>query len=125
MCKKVVCLAVLTLAVPLVAFANSIDVSHVRDVVSGSSSGLSRTESTLVSFRQCGGGQISALSASLPAPSRVAMFRLVAALSSTKAQRSRMATPTWASCEFLNQVLWACSELAWSGWRVSGCADEA
>ena len=62
MCNKVVCLAVLILAVPLVAFANSIDVSNVRGVVSGSSSGLSRTESRLVSFRQCGGTNLGSVS---------------------------------------------------------------
>lgn len=62
MCKKVVCLAALTLAVPLVAFANSIDVSNVRGVVHGSSSGLSLTGSTLVSFGSAVGGNLGSVS---------------------------------------------------------------
>ena len=62
MCNKVVCLAVLILAVPLVAFANSIDVSNVGGVVSGSSSGLSLTGSTLVSFGSAVGANLGSVS---------------------------------------------------------------
>jgi hypothetical protein len=62
MFKKVVCLAVLTLALPLGAFANSIDVSNAGGVVSGSSSGLSLTGSTLVSFGSTVGANLGSVS---------------------------------------------------------------
>lgn len=62
MCKRVVCLAVLTLAVPLVAFANSIDVSNAGGVVSGSSNGLSLTGPTLISFGSAVGANLGSVS---------------------------------------------------------------
>ena len=49
MSKKVVCLAVVTLALPLPAFANSIDAA-ARGVISGNSRGFSLTGSTLIAY---------------------------------------------------------------------------
>jgi hypothetical protein len=47
--KKVVCLAVVTLAVPLGAFANSVDAA-ARGVISSNSRGLSLTRSALIAY---------------------------------------------------------------------------
>jgi hypothetical protein len=47
MVKKLVLLSVLALAVPLAAFARSIDISNAGGVISGNESGLSLTGSTL------------------------------------------------------------------------------
>lgn len=49
MSKKLVCLAVVTLAVPLAAFATSIDAA-ARDVISVNSRGLSLTGSSLIAY---------------------------------------------------------------------------
>lgn len=62
MSKKVVWLAVLALAVPLVAFANSIDVSNIGGVVAGNSSGLTLTGSTLISYGSVVGANLGTVS---------------------------------------------------------------
>jgi hypothetical protein len=50
MCNKVSWLGLLALALPLAAFANSIDASNAGGVVSGNSGGLTLTGSTLIKF---------------------------------------------------------------------------
>jgi PEP-CTERM motif len=63
MVKKIVLLAVLALALPLAAFANSsIDVSNAGGVISGNSSGLTLTGSTLFKVGSAVGSNLGSLS---------------------------------------------------------------
>jgi hypothetical protein len=63
MFKKIVLLAVLALALPLAAFANSsIDVSNAGGVISGNSSGLTLTGSTLFKVGSAVGSNLGSLS---------------------------------------------------------------
>jgi hypothetical protein len=63
MVKKVALLAVLALALPLAAFANSsIDVSNRGGVVSGDSNGLSLTGSTLFGYGSAVGSNLGSVS---------------------------------------------------------------
>ena len=61
MFKKVVWLAVLALAMPLAAFANSLDIANAGGVLSGGSSGLSLTGSTLVKVGSVVGSNLGSL----------------------------------------------------------------
>ena len=61
MFKKVVWFAVLALAVPLAAFASSIDVGNAGGVVSGSSSGLSLSGSILIAYGATTGANLGAV----------------------------------------------------------------
>jgi hypothetical protein len=63
MVKKLVLLAVLALALPLAAFADSsIDISNAGGVVSGNSSGLTLTGSTLFKFGSAVGSNLGTVS---------------------------------------------------------------
>jgi len=63
MVKKLVLLAVLALALPLAAFADSsIDISNAGGVVSGSSSGLTLTGSTLFKYGSAVGSNLGSVS---------------------------------------------------------------
>jgi hypothetical protein len=62
MFKKLACLAVLALALPLVAYADSIDVSNVGGTISGDSAGLSLTGSTLISYGSIVGPNLGSVS---------------------------------------------------------------
>ncbi|HWX91983.1 MAG TPA: PEP-CTERM sorting domain-containing protein [Terriglobales bacterium] len=56
MVKKVLLLAVLALALPLAAFASGVDITNAGGTLSGSSSGLSLTGSTIVAVNGLYGG---------------------------------------------------------------------
>lgn len=63
MVKKIVLLVVLALAVPLAAFASSsIDIANAGGVISGNSSGLSLTGSTLIKIGGVEGSNLGSLS---------------------------------------------------------------
>src|SRR5215831_12603006 len=63
MVKKLLLLAVLALALPLAAFANSsIDVGNAGGVLSGNSSGLSLTGSTLIKYGSAVGTNLGSVS---------------------------------------------------------------
>ena len=61
MVKKVTWLAVLMLALPLAAFANSIDVSNAGGVVLGNSGGLALTGSTLIKYGSTVGNNLGSV----------------------------------------------------------------
>jgi hypothetical protein len=54
--KRIVLMALLTLALPLTAFAGSVDFVNVGGTLIGSSAGLSLTDSELIAIRGIGGG---------------------------------------------------------------------
>lgn len=56
MVKKVLLLAVLALALPLAAFASGVDITNAGGTLSGSSSGLSLTGSTIIAVNGLYGG---------------------------------------------------------------------
>jgi PEP-CTERM motif len=63
MVKKLVLLAVLALALPMAAFANSsLDISNAGGVISGNASGLSLTGSTLFKFGSTVGSNLGSVS---------------------------------------------------------------
>jgi PEP-CTERM motif len=61
MVKKVVLLAVLALALPLAAFASSIDISNAGGTISGNASGLSLSGSTLFKVGSAVGSNLGTL----------------------------------------------------------------
>lgn len=61
MVKKVTWLAILMLALPLAAFANSIDVSNAGGVVLGNSGGLALTGSTLIKYGSTVGNNLGSV----------------------------------------------------------------
>ena len=61
MCNKVSWLGLLALALPMAAFANSIDASNAGGVVSGNSGGLTLTGSTLIKFGSTVGSNLGSV----------------------------------------------------------------